>query len=84
MWASGAQPKTCRACGKKGHMAATCLVPKDKLYYKHCDKKSSHNPSACFKNQKEDKEKKGGTKEDKSGKDKPPQSPKRTERSQER
>ena len=57
---------------------------KDKLYCKHCDMKSSHNTSACFKKQKEDKEKKGGTKEDKLGKDKP-QSPKRTlEMSQER
>ena len=84
MWASGAQPKTCRASGKKGHMAASCLVPKEKLYCKHCNMKSSHNTSACFKKQKEDKEKKKGTKEDKSGKEKPPTSPKRMEMSEER
>ena len=51
MLASRAQPKTCWACEKKGHIAATCSVPKDKLYCKHCDMKSSHNTSACFKNE---------------------------------
>ena len=45
MWANGAQPKACRACGKKGHMSAACMVPKDKLYCKYCDKKSSHKMS---------------------------------------
>ena len=49
MWTSGAQPKTFIACGKKGHMVATCSVPKDKLYCKHCDMMISHNTSAFFK-----------------------------------
>ena len=52
--------KACRACGKKGHMSAACTVPKDKLFYKHCDTKNSHNTSACIKKQKADKEKKQG------------------------
>ena len=65
-------------------MVATCLVLKEKLYCKHCNMKSSLNTSAFFKNHKEDKEKKKGTKEDKSGKVKPPTSPKRMETSEER
>ena len=84
MWASRVQPKACRACGKKEHMEATCSVPKEKLYCMHFDMKSSHNTSACLKKQKEDKEKKKGSKVVKSGKEKPPSSPKRMEMSKER
>ena len=58
MWGQSVQPKTCRACGKKGHMVAACTVPKEKLYCKHCNMKSSHNTSACLKKQKEKKERK--------------------------
>ena len=50
-------PKLVEHVEKKVHMAATCLVPKDKLYCKHCNMKSSHNTLACFKKQKEDKKK---------------------------
>ena len=71
MWVSGVQPKTCRAYEKKGYMAASCLVPKEKLPCKHCNIKSSHNTSACLKKQKEDKEKKKGSKEGKMDKEKP-------------
>ena len=84
IYANGAQPKICRACGKKGHMTAICLVPKDKLYCKHSNLKNSRNTSARFKKQKEDKEKKKLLKEDKSGKEKPPSSLVRNETSEER
>ena len=31
MYANAAQTKACRACVKKGHMAASCPAPKKKL-----------------------------------------------------
>ena len=37
---------------------AACTIPKEKLYCKHCNMKSSHNTSACIKKQKEDKKEK--------------------------
>ena len=37
MHISAVQSKACRACGKKGHMSASCSVPKIKLNCKHCD-----------------------------------------------
>ena len=46
------KPKSCRACGKKGHMVAACTVLKEKLYCKFCDTKNSHNTSACIKRKK--------------------------------
>ena len=52
--------KACRACGKKGHMAAACTIPKDKLQCKFCNSQNSHNTAACIKKQKADKEKKQG------------------------
>merc|ERR1712240_35526 len=55
--------KACRACGKKGHMAATCTVPKSQLKCKFCETKKSHNTAACLKKKKNDKKKdddKGG------------------------
>lgn len=77
--------KACRECGKKGHMAATYLIPIDKLYCWHCDMKSSPDTNTCFKKQKEDK-KKEATKENKPGnKEDPPKiSPRREETSEER
>ena len=64
MYANVAQTKACRACGKKGHMAASCPVSKTKLNCKHCDMKGLHTTNACFKKQKEDK-KKDNSKDDK-------------------
>merc|ERR1712208_30280 len=60
--ASGAAAglKACRTCGKKGHMAAACTMPKDKLQCKFCNSQNSHNTAACIKKQKVDKEKKQG------------------------
>ena len=49
MHASAVQCKSCRACGKKGHMSASCTVPKNKLNCKHCDLKGSHNSNTCLK-----------------------------------
>ena len=42
MYANTAQTKACKACGKKGHMTASCPVPKTKLNCKHCNMKESH------------------------------------------
>merc|ERR1712101_76041 len=63
--ASGAAAgvKACRACGKKGHMAASCTVPKSQLKCKFCETEKSHNTAACLKKKKNDKKKddeKGG------------------------
>merc|ERR1712240_429164 len=63
--ASGAAAgiKACRACGKKGHMAAACTVPKSQLKCKFCETEKSHNTAACLKKKKNDKKKdddKGG------------------------
>merc|ERR1712121_319292 len=63
--ASGAAAgvKACRACGKKGHMAATCTVPKSQLKCKFCETEKSHNTAACLKKKKADKKRddeKGG------------------------
>merc|ERR1712240_450896 len=68
--ASGAAAgvKACRACGKKGHMAASCTVPKSQLKCKFCESQNSHNTAACLKRKKADKKKdeeKGGNKTDK-------------------
>ena len=57
MQTSAVQSKACRACGKKGHMSASCPVPKTKLNCKHCNMKGSHNTNACLKKQKADKKK---------------------------
>ena len=55
-WFSGAtvQSKTCRACGKKGHMSAACTLPKEKFFCKFYNTKNLHNTSACIKKQKEE------------------------------
>merc|ERR1712089_31313 len=57
--ASGAAAgvKACRACGKKGHMAATCTVPKAQLKCKFCETEKSHNTAACLKKKKSEKKK---------------------------
>merc|ERR1711954_584928 len=49
--ASGAAAgvKACRACGKKGHMTASCTVPKSQLKCKFCETEKSHNTAACLK-----------------------------------
>merc|ERR1711895_382824 len=52
--------KACRTCGKKGHMAAACTIPKDKLQCKFCNSQNSHNTATCTKKQKADKENKQG------------------------
>merc|ERR1712115_477441 len=49
--------KACRACRKKGHMAAACTIPKDKLQCKFCSTQNSHNPAACIKKQRQKKKK---------------------------
>ena len=46
MYANAAQNKSCRACGKTGHMSAPRNVPKTKLDCSHCDLKGSHITSA--------------------------------------
>merc|ERR1712163_101174 len=68
--ASGAAAgvKACRACGKKGHMAAACPVPKANLKCKFCETEKSHNTAACLKKKKFDKKKD----ETKGGKTDPP------------
>merc|ERR1712240_512571 len=45
--------KACRACGKKGHMAAACMVPKSQLKCKFCEYQNSHNMAACLKKKKQ-------------------------------
>ena len=77
-------PNPIEPAGKKGHMVVACTVPKEKLYCKHCDMKSSHNTSACLKKQKEDKERKKEAKTGKTEKEKPPTSRARKETSEER
>merc|ERR1712208_232596 len=55
--------KACRACGKKGHMAASCTVPKAQVKCKFCETEKSHNTAACLKKKKNEKKKdeeKGG------------------------
>ena len=49
MHASAAQSKSCRACGKKGHMSASCTVLKNKLNCNYCNLKGSHNSNPCLK-----------------------------------
>merc|ERR1712120_18596 len=49
--------KACRACGKKGHMASSCTVPKAQLKCKYCETEKSHNTAACLKKKKNDKKK---------------------------
>ena len=47
----------------KGHMAASCTVPKSQLKCKFCESQNSHNTAACLKKKKADKKKddeKGG------------------------
>ena len=61
MHASAVQSKSCRACGKKGHMSASCTVPKNKLNCNHCNLKGSHNSNACLKKQKAEKKKESST-----------------------
>merc|ERR1712082_446786 len=52
--ASGAAAgvKACRVCDKKGHMAASCTVPKLQLKCKFCESQNSHNTAACLKKKK--------------------------------
>ena len=40
MHASAVQSKSCRGCGKTGHMSASYNIPKTKL---NCNLKGSHN-----------------------------------------
>merc|ERR1712112_422239 len=47
--------KACRACGRKGHMAASCTVPKTQFKCKYCATQNSHNTAACLKKQKAEK-----------------------------
>ena len=49
MYANAAQNKSCRACGKSGHMTASCKVDKTKLNCTFCELKGSHNTNACLK-----------------------------------
>ena len=57
MHANAVQSKTCRACGKSGHMTASCKVDKTKLNCTFCDIKGSHNMNACLKKKKANKTK---------------------------
>ena len=81
MHASVAQSKSCRACEKKGHMSASCNVPKTKLSCSHCNLKGSHNTNACLKKQKATKKKEGST--DKKGKEDSKKDPPSTKRDSE-
>merc|ERR1712240_830058 len=51
--------KTCRACGRKGHLAAACTVPKTQLKCKYCETQNSHNTATCLKKKKVENDKKG-------------------------
>ena len=77
------QTKACGACCKKGHMAASCPVPKTKLNCKHHDMKGLHTTNPCFKKQKEDKNK-DNFKDDRKKWDPANKSPKRVETSEDR
>merc|ERR1712082_199785 len=57
MLASAAQNKSCRACGKSGHMTASCKVDKTKLNCTFSDLKGSHATNACIKKKKASKTK---------------------------
>ena len=48
---TAARLQACRACGKEGHMAAACTIPKDKLSCKFFNSQNSHNTAACIKKQ---------------------------------
>ena len=74
MHANAAQTKSCRACGKPGHMSASCNIPKQKRNCTHCDLKGSHTTSACLKKKKANK-KKDGSKENKKEKEDPKKDP---------
>ena len=52
MHANAAQSKSCRACGKSGHMSASCNVDKTKLNCTYCETKGSHNTNECLKKKK--------------------------------
>ena len=67
MHASAAQNKSCRACGKSGHMTASCKVDKTKLNCTFCKLKGSHNTNTCLKKKKANKTK-GNSKERKENK----------------
>merc|ERR1712240_633057 len=67
MHANAAQIKSCRVCGKTGHMSASCNIPKTKLNCSHCNLKGSHTTSACLKKKKVNKKK--GSKENNKKKD---------------
>merc|ERR1712237_197858 len=58
--AATAGNKACHACGRRGHMTASCTVPKTQLKCKYCSTQNSHNTTACLKKQKADKDKKEG------------------------
>ena len=49
MHVSAAQNKICRACGKSGHMTASCKVDKTNLNCIFCDLRGSHATNACLK-----------------------------------
>merc|ERR1712240_314576 len=76
MHANLAQTKSCRACGKPGHMSASCNIPKTKLNCSHCDLKGSHTTSACLKKKPANKNK-DGSKENKKEKEDPKKDPPR-------
>merc|ERR1712240_880113 len=59
MHANAEQTESCRACGKNGHMSASCNIPKTKLNCSHCNLTGSHNTSACLKKKKANKRKEG-------------------------
>ena len=65
MYANAAQNKSCRVCGKSGHMTASCKVDKTKLNCTFCDIKGSHNTNACLKKKKANKTKETSKERDK-------------------
>ena len=64
MHANAAQSKSCRACGKSGHMSASCNIAKTKLNCTYCDLKGSHNTNACLKKKKANKSKESSKERD--------------------
>ena len=75
MHANAAQNMSSRACGKSGHMSASCNIAKTKLNCTYCNLKGSHNTNAYLKKKKANNTKETSKERDKKkneSKDDPP------------